>query len=430
MDEVASSFLENNLIAIQLAVALLLGALIGLERGWGARHKKAGERIAGIRTHALTGLLGAIAALLSDALTAWVFPSMLLGLVGLTLVSYRTSAPESGDYSITGIIGLLLTFCFGAMVVAVDMALAAASAVITALILDNKAEIHGALNRLQAHELDAALKLLLITVVMLPLLPNRGMGPGEVLNPYQIWWMVVLIASVSFVGYFAIRMGGAEKGILFTSLFAGLSSSTALALHFSRQSRQAGPLTPMYAAGILIACGTMFPRILIYGAIINRGLLPDLVWPVATMAAVLYLGASVIWLRSRSDIQVQQPALNQNPLDLKSALVFGVLLTVILVLGEWLQEWLGDIGIYVLAATSGITDVDAITLSLTRMSRDGIAAGTAVLGIVIAASVNNLVKTTMAATIGTRRLGLLVGVPMALSLAAGLAVAWVGNIGG
>lgn len=429
MDQVATRFIDSNQIIIQLATALLLGALIGLERGWEARNKEPGERIAGIRTHALTGLLGAIAAVLSQTLTVWAFPVMLLGLIGVTLVSYRTRAPETRDYSITGIVGLLLTFSFGAMVVAVDMALAAACAVITALILDNKAEIHGTLNRLQSHELDAGLKLLLITVVMLPLLPDQGMGPGGVLNPYQIWWMVVLIASVSFVGYFAIRVGGAEKGILFTSLFAGLSSSTALTLHFSRESQRSVALTPIYAAGILIACGTMFPRILIYGAIINRALLPALMWPVVTMAVVLYLGAAVIWLRHRRHIQVEQPELNQNPLDLKSALVFGVLLTVILVLGEWLRQWLGDLGIYVLAATSGITDVDAITLSLTRMSQDSIAAGTAVLGIVIAASVNNLVKSAMAATIGTRRLGLLVGLPMALSLGAGLAVAWVINLG-
>lgn len=424
MENVASSFVDNNQIAIQLAVALLLGALIGLERGWEARAREPGKRIAGIRTHALTGLLGAISALLSQTLTAWVFPVMLLGLAGVTLVSYRARAPESGDYSITGIIGLLLTFCFGAMVVAVDMALAAAAAVITALILDNKEEIHGALNKLQAHELDAGLKLLLITVVMLPLLPDQGMGPGDVLNPYEIWWMVVLIASVSFVGYFAIRVGGTEKGILFTSLFAGLSSSTALTLHFARQSRYSPGLAPMYGAGILIACGTMFPRILVYGAIINHSLLPALTWPVVTMAAILYLAAAVIWLTHRHHIRVDQPELNQNPLDLKSALVFGVLLTVILVLGEWLREWLGDLGIYVLAATSGITDVDAITLSLTRMSLESIAAATAVLGIVIAASVNNLVKSVMAASIGSGRLGLLVGGPMALSLAAGLVVAF------
>lgn len=423
VDEVASSFLDHNEVAIELAVALLLGALIGLERGWEARTKKPGERIAGIRTHALTGLLGGISALLTETLSPWIFPIMFLGLIGVALIAYRARTPATGDYSITGIIGLLLTFCFGAMAVAVDMALATAAAVVTALILDNKQEIHGILHKLEERELDAGLKLLLITVVMLPLLPNQGMGPGGVLNPYEIWWMVVLIASVSFVGYFAVRVGGTEKGILFTSLFAGLSSSTALTLHFARQSKLAVALSPMFAAGILIACGTMFPRILIYAAIINPDLLAALIWPVTTMAAVLYLGAGLVWHRNRPELTVEQVHLHQNPLDLKSALVFGLLLTVILLLGEWLRRWLGDLGIYMLAATSGITDVDAITLSLTRMSQSSIAGSTAVLGIVIAASVNNLVKSLLAATIGTKQLGLAVGLPMAASLVAGLGVA-------
>ncbi|BES72249.1 MgtC/SapB family protein [Marinobacter nanhaiticus D15-8W] len=424
MDELTQTFLATNQTAINLAVALLLGALIGLERGWEAREKKAGERIAGIRTHALTGLLGGIGALLSQTLSPWIFPIMFLGLIGICLVAYRTRTADVRDYSITGIIGLLLTFCYGAVAVAVDLALATAAAVVTAIILDNKREIHGLVNQLQSHELDAALKLLLISVVMLPLLPNEPMGPGGALNPYEIWWMVVLIASVSFVGYFAIRLGGTEKGLLFTSLFAGLSSSTALTLHFSRQSREARDISPVLAAGILLACGTMFPRILVYCALINRDLLPALLWPVVVMAMMLVVPALVIWRMHREGLTVAQPSLTKNPLDLKSALVFGVLLTVILALGEWLRAWLGDAGIYVLAATSGVADVDAITLSLTRMSQISIDAQTAVIGIVLAASVNNIVKSGIALSIGTRALGLRVIVPMLLSLVAGLATAW------
>lgn len=424
MDELTESFLSTNQTAIRLAVALLLGALIGLERGWEAREKKAGERIAGIRTHALTGLLGGVGALLSQTLSAWIFPLMFLGLIGVSLVAYRTRTADVRDYSITGIIGLLLTFCYGAVAVAVDIALATAAAVVTAIILDNKREIHGLVNQLQSHELDAALKLLLISVVMLPLLPNKPMGPGGALNPYEIWWMVVLIASVSFAGYFAIRLGGTEKGLLFTSLFAGLSSSTALTLHFSRQSREAKGISPVLAAGILLACGTMFPRILVYCAVINRELLPVLLWPVVVMALTLLVPALVIWRMHRDGLTVAQPSLTKNPLDLKSALVFGILLTIILVLGEWLREWLGDAGIYVLAATSGVADVDAITLSLTRMSQTSIDAQTAVIGIVLAASVNNIVKAGIALSIGTRALGLRVITPMLLSLVAGLATAW------
>ncbi len=424
MDDFTSQFIAANQTAIQLAVAFLLGALIGIERGWVAREQKSGERIAGIRTHSLVGLLGGIAALLSDTVSPWTFPLVLLGVSAIALVAWRARVAASQDYSITGLIGLLLTFCFGAIAVAIDLALATACAVITAVTLDNKREIHGLLNKLQAHELDAGLKLLLISVVMLPLLPNQGMGPGAAINPYEIWWMVVLIASISFVGYFAIRLGGPEKGILFTGLFAGLSSSTALTLHFARQSRHAPSLDAMLAAGILLACGTMFPRILIYAAVVSPVLLSRLVLPVTLMGALLYLPALLIWYRHRRGHRVDRPAVIPNPLELRMALLFGALLALIMLLGEWLRGWLGTAGIYLLSATSGIADVDAITLSLTRMSLERIDPATAVLGIVIAAATNNLVKAGMAASLGTRRLGWRVALPMIASMAAGLALAW------
>jgi len=425
VDDVASQFIASNQTTINLAVALLLGAIVGLERGWDAREQKSGERIAGIRTFSLVGLLGGISAVLASEITVWAFPVLLLSVVAMGLVAYSERLEHIRNFSITGLVGMLLTFCFGAVAVAVDPVIATAAAVVTAIILDNKQEIHGWVQKLQAHELDAALKLLLISVVMLPLLPNERMGPGGVLNPREIWWMVVMIASISFVGYFAIRVAGARKGILFTSLFAGLSSSTALTLHFARQSRSNEGFSSQFAAGILIACGTMFPRILVYCLVINTALLPSLVWPVLVMTILLYGPALYIWQKNSKQLQVSQPSLSQNPLDLSSALVFGLLLTAILLLGEFLKNAFGDAGIFALAATSGVADVDAITLSLTRMSNNGLAMDTAVLGIVIAAAVNNLVKSGIAWSIGNRQTGLLVAGPMVLSLGAGLLVAWI-----
>jgi len=425
MDELTNQFLTSNQTTLNLAIALLLGAIIGLERGWGAREQKAGERIAGIRTFALLGLLGGVAAVLTREITEWAFPVLLISVVAMALVAYSERLAHIRNFSITGTVGMVLTFCYGAIAVSVDPALAAAAAVVTAIILDNKQEIHDAVNRLKSHELDAALKLLLISLVMLPLLPNENMGPGGVLNPYEIWWLVVLIASISFVGYFAIRLAGMGKGILFTSLFAGLSSSTALTLHFARQASTSPNLSPQFASGTLIACGTMFPRILVYCALINPALLPKLLWPVVVMSALLYVPALLIWKRNENRLNVPQPELTQNPLDLKSAFVFGLLLTAILLLGEYLRTWLGDIGILVLAATSGIADVDAITLSLTRMSLEAISMQTAVIGIVLAASVNNLVKAGMSGSIGGKEMGLLVRAPMVVSLLAGLTVAWL-----
>ncbi|WP_346795880.1 MgtC/SapB family protein [Halomonas sp. Bachu 37] len=425
MEEVTNEFIMRNKGALELGVALLLGALIGLERGWANREKESGERVAGIRTYALVGLFGGIAALLSERLTPWAFPFMFVSIAAIGLVAWRAQVTERRDYSITGLVGLLLTFCFGAIAVSVDVALATACAVITAVILDNKHEIHGLLHKMQANELAAGLKLLLISVVMLPLLPNEDLGPGGVLNPYGIWWMVVMIASISFVGYFAMRVGGAEKGILFTSIFAGLSSSTALTLHFARLSRHNQTLAPLLAAGILLACGTMFPRILVYTMVINPALLPQLVVPVAAMGGVLYVCALVIWRTQKDHQTVDRPERNQNPLDLRMALFFGVFLTLVLLLGQWLQELLGNAGVYLLAASSGVADVNAVTLSLTRMAQSTIEPQTAMLGIVIAASVNNVVKTAMATGFGTAFLGLRVGVPIALSLLAGFLTAWL-----
>jgi len=424
MEDVATQFINSNQTTIKLAIALLLGAIIGLERGWDAREQKVGERIAGIRTFSLVGLLGGIAAILAESITVWVLPVMLLSVVTIGIVAYSERLDYIRNFSITGLIGLILTFCYGVVALAVDPVIAVAAAVVTAIILDSKEEIHAMVGRLKANELDAALKLLVISVVMLPLLPDQKMGPGEVINPREIWWMVVMIASISFIGYFAMRVAGTRRGILFTSLFAGLSSSTALTLHYAKQATKSPEVTPLFAAGILIACGTMFPRILIYCWVINADLLPMLALPIIAMTLLLYIPAFIIWRKHAQRLSVSQPSLNQNPLDLSSALIFGMLLVAILLLGEFLKSTMGDTGIYLLAATSGIADIDAITLSLTRMTNNSLIMETAVQGIVIAAAVNNLVKTGITWVIGTRQAGILVAVPMLISLASGLLIAW------
>ena len=425
MEDVASAFISSNRTTINLAIALLLGAIIGLERGWDARKQKVGERIAGIRTFALVGLLGGIAAVLAELITVWVLPVLLLSVVAIGIVAYSERLDYIRNFSITGLIGLILTFCYGVIAVAADPVIAVAAAVVTAVILDNKEEIHGLVYRLKAHELDAALKLLVISVVMLPLLPDQKMGPGEVINPREIWWMVVMIASISFIGYFAMRVAGPRRGVLYTSLFAGLSSSTALTLHYAKEAANNPEYRPLFSAGILLACGTMFPRILVYCWVINADLLPLLALPIIVMTLLLYGPALIIWRRHVQKPSISQPSLNQNPLDLSAALIFGLLLVAILLLAEFLKSTFGDMGIYLLAATSGIADIDAITLSLTRMTNNSLMMETAVIGIVLAAAVNNLVKTGITWVIGKHQAGLLVGIPMLISLCAGLLIAWL-----
>ncbi|WP_045424487.1 MgtC/SapB family protein [Vibrio jasicida] len=406
-----NEFVSGDHLIWNLFIALLLGAIVGTQRGWVMRNSVEGSRVAGIRTFSLVGLLGGLIGILAKIYTPLLLGFALIALVILACIAFVIQQKKSEDISITGVVSLVITFVLGSLAVSGEAVLAAAAAVITAVVLDNKKELHQALQRLQEYELDAALRLLLISIVLLPLLPNQAYGPWKALNPYEIWWMVVLIASISFVGYFAIKIGGAKRGILFTSVFAGLSSSTALTLQFSHLSREQEGISPLLASGILLSCGTMFPRLLIVLSVLNPQLV-SLLWPIVlVMMIALYLPAWWIWRRSEVE-KIEQSNKQTNPLALQSALFFGVVLAIIMLLSHALSDWFGSAGILVLSAVSGITDVDAISLTLGRQSTQSLAIEVAVLGIFIAASVNTIVKMGMVLMIGARQLWAKVVPPM------------------
>ncbi|NGP53125.1 MgtC/SapB family protein [Thioalkalivibrio sp. XN8] len=416
---------EAQLVFYHLGVALAIGLLIGTERGWQEREAKEGERIAGVRTFGLIGLLGGVLALLAEQFGQLVLGLGFVGLAGAVAAIYVVNLREGNeDVGMTSQVSALLTFAFGALAAMGEAAVAAAAAVVTTLLLSAKPVLHRWVGALEAGELQAVIKLLLISVVLLPILPNQGYGPWQALNPYAIWWMVVLVATISFIGYFAIKIAGARRGTIFTGLFGGLASSTAVTLHFSRVAR-AGKVPPaMLATGILLACGTMFPRMLLVGSLVNPQLFAQLAWPAVVMGVLTYGGALFYWRASaRQDSEGAAPL--QNPLELKTALAFGSLLALIMLLSKALRQWFGEAGVLALAAASGVADVDAITLSLARMSSEDLAVPVAVTGIVIAASVNTLVKGGMAAFIGGRPVGLRVAGPLLAAVAGGLTTAWL-----
>ncbi|MBY7874977.1 MgtC/SapB family protein [Vibrio fluvialis] len=414
-----NEIVSGQSVVWNLLVALLLGSIVGTQRGWVARNNVEGSRVAGIRTFSLVGLYGGLSAILAAHYSPLLLGFALLALVVLASIAFVLKQRKSQDISITGVVSLLVTFVLGSLAVSGEPVLSAAAAVITAVVLDNKKELHEALQKLQEYELDAALRLMLISIVMLPLLPNQSYGPWQALNPYEIWWMVVLIASISFLGYFAIKIGGAKRGVLFTSVFAGFSSSTALTLQFSNLSRDQPTISPLLASGILLCCGTMFPRLLIVASLINTEL-TAILWPViAVMMIGLYIPAWFIWRSTDVDFNEDQSANHKNPLALQSALWFGVILAIIMLLAHALSDWFGQAGTLALSAVSGITDVDAITLALGRQSTHSLDAYTAAMGIIIAASVNTLVKMGMVISIGDRGLWVKVAPAMVLSVVAG-----------
>jgi len=329
-----------------------------------------------------------------------------------------------GDMGITSLMTGLLTFVLGALAAMGEVTIAAAFAVVTTLLLSYKPLLHRWVSALEPEEVRAGIKMLLISVVLLPVLPDKGYGPSQALNPYEIWWMVVLIAAISFVGYFAVKIAGTRQGIVFTGLFGGLASSTAVTLHFSRMLRRNATLTSVLSMGILLACGTMFPRMVLIASVVNPDLARLLSVPAAVMALLTFVPTMIYW-RSRSHKNTDAVSPLKNPLELKTALGFGLLLVLVMLFGKILQNLFGDSGVLVLAAASGVADVDAITLSLARMSQDTLMVNVAVTGIVIAAAMNSVVKGGMATFIGGGNVGLRVGLPLLGSAIGGLVAVWL-----
>jgi uncharacterized membrane protein (DUF4010 family) len=403
---------------ISLGIALGIGLLVGLERGWEERKRAEGSRVAGFRTFGLIGLAGAVSSLIAERFGDWFLGFGLVGTAIILAAGYVRRSQESRDIGITSTVAGLLTFCLGALVPLGYPLVAVSAAVATTFLLSYKPTLHEWIGKLEMQELRATIKLLLISVVLLPALPDRGYGPWEAFNPYEIWLMVVAIAAISYVGYFAMKIGGTSYGAIVTGIFGGLAASTAVTLSLSRLSHRGNGVQDALAAGILAAGATMYLRILAIASAFNPLLFPRLLLPVAAMAAITYIAAGLAWRRSRKS-QVPGEIELENPFQLLKAIRFGAFLAVILLLSRMLVAYLGHGGAYLLAAASGLADVDAITLSLSRMSSNGLSLWVAGFGIVIAAATNCAVKSGIAFALGNKSLGWRVGAGLMAPVALG-----------
>jgi len=407
-----------------LLVALSVGLLIGLERGWSERAGDEGSRVAGIRTFGLISMLGALWQLLSQDAAPWLVAVAFAAFALLLAVSSFLEIKQKGDYSITSSVAALIAFALGALAMTPHLMLAAATAVIATVLLGLKPVLHGGLRKLEPNELAAILKLLLISCVLLPILPDRNVDPWNTFNPYEAWWMVVAISGISFAGYFAIKLAGPSRGILLTGLFAGLVSSTAATLSMSRMAKTEPALQRLLAAGVILASTTMFFRILLVAGFIQPALIRPLLAPLVTMPLA---GYAVVWWLARE--QRPAPAMNgmglRNPFEFGMALRFGVLLTVIMMLTHWLQGSYGPAGVFLLAAISGISDVDAITLSIARLSKSHFSADIGAQAILLAAMINTVIKGGLAIGIAGGTMGRLIAYAFLFMIAIGGALAWM-----
>ncbi|MEH8113170.1 MgtC/SapB family protein [Aeromonas veronii] len=405
-------------------VSLAIGLIIGLERGWQVRQLGDNQRIAGMRTYGLIGLLGGVCALLLPTLGPWL---PLLGLLAVVIgcgLSVWLAQRWQGEFGLTSSVAMLLTYLLGLMSVLLSPSEAVACAVLAALLMGLKGKIQQGMLFLSETEFHATLRFLLISLVLLPVLPNEEMGPLDAFNPFKIWLMVVVIAGISFCGHFAVRLLGTRAGLVLTSILAGLASSTALTLQFARLNKEQGGLERLLATGILLAGATMWLRLLVLVLLIHSELAMRLIAPLLLLATTVYGFAFWFW-RQREELTdgPVQPE-TSNPLDLATAIKFGLLLALIGFMATLLQDKVGNSGVYLLSLVSGITDVDAITLSLSQLSHKELALEVAARGILLAGLINSLVKGLLALGIGGRSLGLRVLLPYFVSALLILPLVW------
>jgi len=247
----------------RLSLALAIGVLVGIERGWQEREAAPGERVAGIRTYGLSSFLGGLCGFLQPA-TGPILPTAVFVFFCITILVFSSmQAAREAHYSATAAIAAISVFVLGFSAVVADMTVTAAGAVAITALLAAREPLHGFLRRLTWLELRAALILLTMTVVILPILPDEPIDPWQTINPFDLWIMTILVGAVSFFGYILIRIGGARAGILMTGASGGIVSSTALTLSFARQSIQMPALSPLLAAGAMLAGAVSLTRALL-----------------------------------------------------------------------------------------------------------------------------------------------------------------------
>ncbi|MGH6870567.1 MAG: MgtC/SapB family protein [Rhizomicrobium sp.] len=405
----------------RLGLALAIGLLIGVERGWQEQGGPDGSRIAGIRTFALVGLLGGVWGALYPAVGGWALGLAALGFaLGFAAFQWRETASEK-TLSATGLLAGLVTFSLGVYAILGSMAVAGAAGVIAAALLAERETLHNLIKRVSWPELRAALLLLAMTFVLLPVLPDRAVDPWGALNPYRLWLMTILIAAFSYAGYVAIKVAGARRGLLYAGAVGGVVTSTAVTLAFSRTAKDQPAAAMEVAVGIAAAWTVSLVRMLILATIVAPVLFLPLVAPVAAASAVLAVAAFAFNRRAATSGTEPRLVLD-NPFQISLVLRFGLLLAVVTLAAKLLSTHFGQQGLYPLAALSGLADEDPITLSAAQMAGSGFAVPAAAGAILIAAASNIVSKTAIAFVLGGARLGLALGLAGIAALAAGAAV--------
>lgn len=418
-------------LLIRFAVALAIGSLIGLERGWQKRDEPAGGRAAGLRTFALAALLGGVAAVLAlrlagqSSLGAGVaFGLCFLAFTGSVTLFFLAENRAERQFSATAAVAAALTFALGAYAVAGDLRVASALAVTATAILAFREPLHGWVRAVTWPELRSALALLAMSVVILPVLPGDAIGPFGGINPREVWLIAIVLAGMSFAGYLAVKHLGPDRGVLAAGLAGGLASSTAVTVTNARNAALDGAAPRLLAAGVAMASAVMYVRVVVLAAAVNDAVFKAVVAPLAGAAlAALALGIAAA---RRTRTEMQPDGAFRNPVEFRFVFGFAAVLATVMLLSHAVAERFGGAGSVLGAAVAGLVDVDAITIATARLVPHLLDAETAAFAILVGVATDMLGKIGIGLVIGSRRFALEVAFVVLASLAAGAVIrfAW------
>lgn len=404
-----------------LGTSLGLGLLVGLQREY------EDHRVAGIRTFSLVTLFGSIAGLLakhfqSDIIVATGF--IALGML-LTMVNFFKMKDDVSRTGQTTEVAILLMYGLGSYLVFGDIKVAVALGVVTAVLLQLKHTLGGLVNRLQKKEVEAIILFAALSLVILPILPDDYYGPYNVFNPHDIWLMVILIVGLGLAGYFIYKVVGKNAGTVLNGILGGLVSSTATTVTFARQVTKVPQIARLAAFIILTASTVTLLRILVEVSVVTPQNLGVIAPPILVEFVFMAVLCGCLFWQNKTHEMEEMPQ-PENPAQLKTALVFGGLYAIILFMVAAAKDYFGESGLYIISIISGLTTVDAITLSLSHSLNSGELDVQLAWRLILVASLSNLTfKGGLAIFLGTKKLATYVIAAFLLSIVVGLLIVWL-----
>lgn len=410
---------------ISLGMALALGLLVGLQRGWALRESAEGSRFAGVRTFALFGLSGGIAGVLY-ASARGPATALLVAACVLVIVGYARTARAVGTVSGTSGVVALLTLASGFLIGSGERLLGTVVAVVMVLILSMRAQLHRWVRHLSEREMLSIARFAVIALVILPLLPDRPFGPYLAWNPQKLWLVVVMVSGFSFAGYFAARMLGPARGLLATAAAGSVVSSTAVTASLATRMKEGAADTAVLAAGVSAASVVMFLRVLTLAGLLAPFALPALARLCAPGMIVSTL-ATAWYLRQSRNAPAPAPTADietRNPFDLRSALLLTGLVMLMSVTARWVLQHYGDRELAVVLAISGTVDVDSAIITMGSLTADTLPPHTAGLVLAVPVTLNTLFKSAVSISIGGWEKGRHAALPL-LATALAIAAGWL-----